>query len=440
MDRKFVLIILVATVISGVGFYILDSQKSEEAEEQKEVAVRNLVESFGEQLEKVSLQAPEEQLRESLQEHYSDFVAPELLENWAENPLQSPGRLTSSPWPERIEVDSIEKRNATSYRVSGRIIEITSVEKTESGVAAERDFDLVVEKINGNWLIANVSLGDYIEPDSIVYHNTEYGFSFRLPDSWENYSIIVDNWEGREPGGPIVERGPLIKIRHPAWTSENPRQDIPIMVFTLSQWKDMQGGDLHIGAAPINPSELGRNEEYVFALPARYNYAFPLGWQEVEEILRGDPLTTEELGKENEKRLCGAFDFNEFPVGEIYEGEISEPDFETNQAALTFRTRIREGVREGTNFAGHYTVIEWGCGTGCQAHAVVDVKTGKIVSFGLPSVWGADYKIDSFLLVLNPYQNLPVPAGSYYEETKTSYYLMRGGELRLVCQEPLVGE
>ena len=47
---------------------------------------------------------------------------------------------------------------------------------------------------------------------------------------------------------------------------------------------------LESGAAPINPSELGRNKRYVFALPPRYNFAFPTGYEEVEEILEGKPL------------------------------------------------------------------------------------------------------------------------------------------------------
>ena len=46
----------------------------------------------------------------------------------------------------------------------------------------------------------------------------------------------------------------------------------------------------HIGAAPLDPTELGRNNEYVFALPARYNYDFLLGYEEVAEILEGGPL------------------------------------------------------------------------------------------------------------------------------------------------------
>ena len=62
------------------------------------------------------------------------------------------------------------------------------------------------------------------------------------------------------------------------------------MIFTISQWNALQQDKFHIGAAPIGPSELGRNSRYVFALPARYNFAFPTGYQEVEKILKSNPL------------------------------------------------------------------------------------------------------------------------------------------------------
>ena len=32
----------------------------------------------------------------------------------------------------------------------------------------------------------------------------------------------------------------------------------------------------------------------------------------------------------------------------------------------------------GPNFAGHYFVIRWGCGSNCLMMAVVDAKTGKV--------------------------------------------------------------
>ncbi len=47
----------------------------------------------------------------------------------------------------------------------------------------------------------------------------------------------------------------------------------------------MELDKFHIGSAPINPSELGRNTKYVFALPARYNFAYLTGYEEVEEII-----------------------------------------------------------------------------------------------------------------------------------------------------------
>lgn len=132
--------------------------------------------------------------------------------------------------------------------------------------------------------------------DTITYHDTLYGFDFTLPASWKGYQIIADIWEGVPPGSSnVVEKGPVITIRHELWTKEKPRQDIPILIFTLDQWKKLQKEKFHIGAAPIGPSELGRNNEYVFALPARYNYAFPEGYEEVEKILAGKPLHPKDI-------------------------------------------------------------------------------------------------------------------------------------------------
>lgn len=135
----------------------------------------------------------------------------------------------------------------------------------------------------------------YIEDQSIVqYQNREFGFRFSLPETWKGYSLVAGEWEGTgvegDNAGRIVETGPLLSIRHPLWTNGVPRQDIPILVFTYSQWDAVQMEKLSLGAAPIGPSELGRNNQYVFALPARYNYSFPAGFEEVEQILQGNPL------------------------------------------------------------------------------------------------------------------------------------------------------
>jgi hypothetical protein len=138
-------------------------------------------------------------------------------------------------------------------------------------------------------------LMDRVFPSGVAleYRNTQYGFRFSLPANWKGFSIVTDQWQGYisgQQGDELAQQGPLISIRHPRWTSANPRQDIPVMVFTLAQWDSLQRDEFHIGAAPIGPSELGRNAQYVFALPARYNFAFPTGWEEVQKIIDGKPL------------------------------------------------------------------------------------------------------------------------------------------------------
>jgi hypothetical protein len=129
-------------------------------------------------------------------------------------------------------------------------------------------------------------------PASIDYRNARYDFCFSLPESWKGYSIVAGEWQGSAPGAKIGSetRGPIINIRHPLWTKESPRQDIPIMVFTRKQWGLVQNGDLIVSAAPIGPSELGETSKYVFALPPRYNYAYIAGYEEVDAIVRDGSL------------------------------------------------------------------------------------------------------------------------------------------------------
>lgn len=123
--------------------------------------------------------------------------------------------------------------------------------------------------------------------EKLEYVNDQYGFSITLPVSWKGYTTIVESWTGSmidNPNSPSL-KGPKLLIRHPLWTNEVPRQDIPIMVFTLDDWALIKQEKLSVGAAPIGPSELGRNSKYVFALPARYNFSYLPGFEEVQKII-----------------------------------------------------------------------------------------------------------------------------------------------------------
>jgi hypothetical protein len=69
--------------------------------------------------------------------------------------------------------------------------------------------------------------------------------------------------------------------------------------------------------------------------------------------------------------------FEDYPAGEIYRGRPAPVRLDSRRARM-FRTRLREDSRTGPNFAGHYTVVVWGCGTGCAQSAVVDARTGRV--------------------------------------------------------------
>ncbi len=131
---------------------------------------------------------------------------------------------------------------------------------------------------------------------NVEYRNTDYGFSFALPESWRGYKVVVDKWTGDAIGDELGEvaytSGPVISIHNPQETIQNSYQNIPIMIFTLDQWTDLQDDRFHIGATPMNPTELDRNSRYVFALPARYNYSFPPGFEEVDQIIQSQAIKT----------------------------------------------------------------------------------------------------------------------------------------------------
>jgi hypothetical protein len=73
--------------------------------------------------------------------------------------------------------------------------------------------------------------------------------------------------------------------------------------------------------------------------------------------------------------------FDEYPVNERFTGKTA-PLVLTGEAR-TYRTRLREAAREKPNFAGHFIVTIWGCGTECVQGAIIDAKTGRV--FMLPT-------------------------------------------------------
>ena len=121
-----------------------------------------------------------------------------------------------------------------------------------------------------------------------------------------------------------------------------------------------------------------------------------------------------------------------------YAANVAKPgnvkvNLRSHKDARRFRTNLRNAAKGGVNFAGHYVLTTWGCGTNCSQSAIIDARTGRVffpdelegAGFGfceLPD--GTEpmvYQADSRLLVLNGFKggdlNLEnTPCGIYYLE------------------------
>ncbi|MBI2610110.1 hypothetical protein HYW53_02950 [Candidatus Giovannonibacteria bacterium] len=185
-----VLLILLA---AGSSVYIWLKQPREIKSDTSEAEIRALVSNFGGALKKVTRLAPREIYVKSIQENYSDFITPELMKKWEEDPASALGRQTSSPWPERIEISEIKKISDTSYEVKGEIIEVTSMEVTSGGIAAKRSAEFTVDKLGEKFLISAVSVGSYMDPNLKTVKDPG-GFDFMYPEKFETEYVGGHEW------------------------------------------------------------------------------------------------------------------------------------------------------------------------------------------------------------------------------------------------------
>jgi hypothetical protein len=126
--------------------------------------------------------------------------------------------------------------------------------------------------------------------------------------------------------------------------------------------------------------------------------------------------------------------FEDHAVSTIFKGKPARAKL-TSGRERKFRTRFTEDSRLGPNFAGHYTVVFWGCGTGCAQTAIVDAHNGRVS--WVPLDWtdipdeadvaeNRNFRLNSKLLILTR-SNYDAHA------TYTEYaYLMTKNGLRLI--------
>lgn len=129
----------------------------------------------------------------------------------------------------------------------------------------------------------------------------------------------------------------------------------------------------------------------------------------------------------------------DFAVPTKFSGTPHEIDLTTHRQAKMWRTRLREGASAGANFADHYIIVTWGCGTDCSQLAIVDALNGAVY---FPKALGAvaavnvhDQVLKGGVLRFRRDSRLLIAIGMPNEDASqrgVSYYEWTGGDLKLV--------
>jgi hypothetical protein len=103
--------------------------------------------------------------------------------------------------------------------------------------------------------------------------------------------------------------------------------------------------------------------------------------------------------------------FEMYKTNDLYNGKLARPNFKSDPSSIHYRTVIKNTCKTGgINFAGHYTIAEWGCGLECEMLAVVDRISGKVFYSNtylpfdsMDGHWGAKYRKDSRMIIINSF-------------------------------------
>ncbi|GAA5175527.1 hypothetical protein GCM10025771_07940 [Niveibacterium umoris] len=142
---------------------------------------------------------------------------------------------------------------------------------------------------------------------------------------------------------------------------------------------------------------------------------------------------------------CGAAkcapSFDDYPVVEHSRLFPSVTLVLQTKLAKKYRTVITQQSRQDPDFAGHYRVATWGCGTDCHGFAIINKRNGKVYTVpDLEYVAGVmgngedrlAYRVESRLFIVTGRKN--------DEDEGKFYYLWNGSSLKLIFKSEIAKE
>ncbi|MDB5225099.1 MAG: hypothetical protein JWL87_51 [Candidatus Adlerbacteria bacterium] len=189
-------------------------------------AIRAAIEGLGSNMKNVSLLAPDAAAQVGAQ--YGLYITPELFAAWQADPKSAPGRQTSSPWPDRVEIAEVSYKDATAT-AQGTVVEVTNDDP--EGYAATYPVTIALEKRAEQWLISSWQKGATEPPPERVSvtgvweclphkgdgpHTMECAFGIAIDQSDGHYAINTSLMSASPvdfpTGAKVKVEGPL----HPA--------------------------------------------------------------------------------------------------------------------------------------------------------------------------------------------------------------------------------
>jgi hypothetical protein len=121
--------------------------------------------------------------------------------------------------------------------------------------------------------------------------------------------------------------------------------------------------------------------------------------------------------------------FKDYAVPLKFYGKPAIP-LHNSPYSKTFKTKIREAVEDGPNFADHYTLALWGCGSSCVMFSIVDAVDGRVYDAPFTVSW-ADETDDGVIGVRNSRALHVVGSLNEGDNSADRWYIWDGKELKL---------
>jgi len=133
--------------------------------------------------------------------------------------------------------------------------------------------------------------------------------------------------------------------------------------------------------------------------------------------------------------------FQDYPAPSTTRAVLHVPLVLSTTLARQYRTVITQQASEAADFADHYKVATWGCGTDCRGFAIINQRDGRVYTMpGLEYVAGVAgnaedrlaYRLDSRLFVITGRKN--------DEDEGKFYYRWNGNALKLILRTEITKE